>query len=800
MFELYRPSSSSDPTAPYVVYPTSLFTLKLGYALWYPEPHETGEPQIGDVGYVREGAFIRLFNINTSRPEHQVPFWGNDAFTVTESLDDRAFRLDKRPSAIHHGHYPSHGVRKKEVGGSLSLGFSEAVAAVSAGYTCKEAQGALLVLQSQGHSENVFESRRLKAYMLRQHEHWCAHVNDVLEHEISPGEIVLVGGWVKTSADWAAMAFSNILRKHHAALTGKAGGLIGVEFFGSRTRVQSGPKVHRKGSRYPRRGGVPETELERDQSMFLRRYKVKRRFGFVKSIVAGAGYDRLPEERGEEGQPEGVIVGDGRLTDECDDGLRWQSQDKVIDPLDALLDYILEVSEAEVAVAYDQDLDSMVGFESWPMDVATYIRKTQPPVDVEGVYGSISISELLSHEQLQKLENRFISAADLHEWPHITERHAAKAAVAAVRFTDEEDPWSDLPDKWRYLRFDTTPGTVGAATSVFAVSPDGTLLAGVSGGGRNIVVWRLSDGLTVQTLRHPGTTGVFTCLGFAPDSRTLVVGSTDSTATVWSVQRGEEVLQLVGHGHRLAQVSYSPDGAHIVTASVVASVLFWDAKTGFPLCHYPLHHEIQDLVFSLDGSHLVIRTRTTVTLFSTPAGGPIVRRADLKFSETYPDVHDVVLSPDGSRMAVLIMEDINQRAGSVYDTKDLAVCCALEDSGDLLRAAFAPDGRELETVSLSGAVDAWNATDGKMLASYGSESSWTAIAVSPDGRFVAAAGEKQGDVRVWSRGAADLVVNFTSLDRDFKEVMFLPDSRRLLTVSKTGAASLWNVGDALRVR
>ena len=58
------------------VYAASLLPVGEGYALWYPEPHDsTGEPQIGDVGYVRQGAFIRLFNINTSRSEHALDFW-----------------------------------------------------------------------------------------------------------------------------------------------------------------------------------------------------------------------------------------------------------------------------------------------------------------------------------------------------------------------------------------------------------------------------------------------------------------------------------------------------------------------------------------------------------------------------------------------------------------------------------------------------------------------------------------------------------------------------------------------------
>lgn len=122
MFELYRPSSTTNRTSPYVVYPSSLFCLDLGYALWYPEPHKTGEPQIGDVGYVKEGAFIRLFNINNSKPEHQVTFWKRP-FDNTEPLSDSqdVFLLDERGAAVLDGSYLSRGVRERETRGSVTM-------------------------------------------------------------------------------------------------------------------------------------------------------------------------------------------------------------------------------------------------------------------------------------------------------------------------------------------------------------------------------------------------------------------------------------------------------------------------------------------------------------------------------------------------------------------------------------------------------------------------------------------------------------------------------------------------------
>ncbi|EKM58787.1 uncharacterized protein PHACADRAFT_191123, partial [Phanerochaete carnosa HHB-10118-sp] len=78
MFRWFRPLSAPDE-----IYASSLQTLHLGHALWYPEPHESGEPQIGDVGFMFEGAFIRLFNLDTSAAEKKVTFW-DPPYKITE--------------------------------------------------------------------------------------------------------------------------------------------------------------------------------------------------------------------------------------------------------------------------------------------------------------------------------------------------------------------------------------------------------------------------------------------------------------------------------------------------------------------------------------------------------------------------------------------------------------------------------------------------------------------------------------------------------------------------------------------
>jgi hypothetical protein len=49
-------------TTPWAVYVHELVHLGNGYALWEPNPGNDPEVELADVGYLEDGAFIRLFN------------------------------------------------------------------------------------------------------------------------------------------------------------------------------------------------------------------------------------------------------------------------------------------------------------------------------------------------------------------------------------------------------------------------------------------------------------------------------------------------------------------------------------------------------------------------------------------------------------------------------------------------------------------------------------------------------------------------------------------------------------------
>ena len=58
----YTCAALSTMPGPAGVYASELYQGHRGFPLWFPEPPEDGPIQIGDVGFLHQGRFIRLFN------------------------------------------------------------------------------------------------------------------------------------------------------------------------------------------------------------------------------------------------------------------------------------------------------------------------------------------------------------------------------------------------------------------------------------------------------------------------------------------------------------------------------------------------------------------------------------------------------------------------------------------------------------------------------------------------------------------------------------------------------------------
>jgi WD40 repeat protein len=339
-----------------------------------------------------------------------------------------------------------------------------------------------------------------------------------------------------------------------------------------------------------------------------------------------------------------------------------------------------------------------------------------------------------------------------------------------------------------------------------SLSPDEKVLA--SAGNDGVVrFWDTSTGKEI----HRGE-------GYEEQSRAayslngqwVAIGYGSGRIDLWDGQAAKFVRTLQKQGVGVEHLAFAPEGKLLATAEGSGTVRTWHIPSGragqiWQQSMLQKSWPRSEVRFSPDGRLLFFKDHSSQVRMTDRATGKVLWTGTRSDGEAFsPDgTILVVAAPMGGRLTFL-----DTATGAKRSTIRLNSNLA-DDLQVLFTLAFSPDGRRLAVAASAGLVlcgpngteiqsilpikDLRDELSPRAPLQRGKpRNQIRALAFSPDGRWLAAAGS-DADVYLWEAATAKEVLRFPGHHAEITSVAFSPDGRSVFSYGEDGLGYLWRL-------
>lgn len=347
----------------------------------------------------------------------------------------------------------------------------------------------------------------------------------------------------------------------------------------------------------------------------------------------------------------------------------------------------------------------------------------------------------------------------------------------------------------------------GATMNLALFSPDGSRLL-TEGYARPIQIWDGVSGAALGAFTKHAQNAHKKAVVFSPDGRQVASGDSAGVVWIWEVDDPETARRLDAHERDVRQLSFSPDGARLLSLGWDERMRLWDVASGAALREW--RGDFGSAVFSPDGERILTArleaTRDAAGIWDARTGALLNR-----FVEPGQAFGEALFSPDGRRVAARSWEG----AAFVWDVateRRLGVFGhGLDDEESLRAIAFSPDGAKLLTSGDYGVervapapatariwdVETRAAPARRLRLAQPNErfSRPNGFALSADGAYAAAWSRYDASAWLWALDTGE-ARRLKGHQDNLRSLAFSPDGAQALTSSRDGEIRLWDLKTA----
>jgi len=333
-----------------------------GYALWEPDPGEFPPVEVGDVGFIRDGKFHRLFNalLPENHLSHERLGVPGDHEPLRPRMQDHINRGTLSPNTFY-----SYGVTV--VSGGLEVHAAESTAdSTQHSFSFTRKYGAVMSLPVTSRREDTLVLGHFQKWIIRHIDSWFAFTQQ-LNLGIEMEDIILVTGCHRTRS-WTNVAFNEVQSGTEVS--------SGHQITGSFGDPANWPVSNQRSQGTVQRHGPSGENLPENQCIFIRGYRAARTSNILSRVRSAAG--PTTPRIGSHSEPKTEVDPIPRVTE-------------YRDPLHLLLEYIAKRAppHCDMVLVHDDDLTRLSGILDGsslealnPDTVMRMLQRSEPQIKV----------------------------------------------------------------------------------------------------------------------------------------------------------------------------------------------------------------------------------------------------------------------------------------------------------------------------------------------------------------------------------------------------------------------------------